>query len=136
MVPVTAHYSNFATLCPAYASAYKAYDENGSGVPMIDKSTMDTFFAASGLAFDDATVFTAYSDIKSQYPPTYIAVCGKDPLRDDGVVMEAMLKEAGVKTKIDSYEGLPHYFWTFPTISSSKVFLDNVVKGVHFVLRG
>ena len=33
-------------------------------------------------------------------PPAYIHVMGADPLRDDGIIYEQALREAGVKTKI------------------------------------
>jgi len=69
-----------------------------------------------------------------KFPPTYIAVCGRDPLRDDGVVLEKMLREKGVKTKIDMYERLPHYFWIFPSIPEGQKFMANMLQGVKFVL--
>jgi len=34
-------------------------------------------------------------------PATYIQVCGMDPLRDEAILYERLLKEAGVRTKID-----------------------------------
>jgi acetyl esterase/lipase len=34
-------------------------------------------------------------------PPTYIKVCGMDPLRDEGLLYEKMLKKNGIKTKLD-----------------------------------
>lgn len=69
------------------------------------------------------------------YPTVYIATCEKDVLRDDGVVLENMLRDSGVKVKRDHYMGFPHYFFVFPSITMSKVFLDNLVKGVRFVLE-
>lgn len=69
------------------------------------------------------------------YPAVYIATCEKDVLRDDGVVLENMLKDLGVKVKRDHYMGFPHYFFIFPSIRTSRVFLENLIKGVKFVLE-
>lgn len=46
--------------------------------------------------------------LKKPMPPHYIMACGMDPIRDDGLVYEKMLREAGVKTRIDVYPGVPH----------------------------
>jgi len=48
--------------------------------------------------------------------------------------MEYALNKAGVKVKSDYYEGYPHYFWTFPSISDGQKFIQNMIAGIHFIL--
>lgn len=45
-------------------------------------------------------------------PPTYIQVGGLDLLRDDGIIYEKVLREDGVRTRIDNYSELKHEGWT------------------------
>ncbi|KAI9810198.1 MAG: hypothetical protein M1827_006644 [Pycnora praestabilis] len=117
-----------------YKSMYTAYSDNAKDVPIIDAASMKTFYDAVDAKPEDPYTFTALSKNLKDFPPTYIATCDKDPLRDDGKVMEYALKKAGVKTNLDNYLGFPHYFWTFPSIKKGQTFVQNVVKGVHFVL--
>lgn len=70
-------------------------------------------------------------------PPSYFQICGQDPLRDEALIYERVLREdEGLKTKVDVYPGLPHGFWSvFPKIESSKRFVEESVKGVKWLLE-
>ncbi|MGB1222854.1 MAG: alpha/beta hydrolase fold domain-containing protein, partial [Mycobacterium sp.] len=54
-----------------------------------------------------ATLVPAGGDL-SGLPPTYIAVAGHDPLRDDGVRYSELLAEAGVQVELHNAESLVH----------------------------
>lgn len=132
MAPYTAHPDSIPA---AYASMYTSYDEYYKDAPVIDGPTMNTFFETAEVDPNDDTHFVTLSKNLKDFPPTYISICGKDPLRDDGKVLEAMLKDVGVETRCDFYDGLPHCFWMFPGVErEAEEFLANVVKGVQFVL--
>ena len=63
-------------------------------------------------------------------------VCGADPIRDEGLLYETLLREeGGVKTKLDLYRGLPHAFWgSFPTHSQSNKYYEDLIQGFSWLL--
>ncbi|RJE27049.1 alpha/beta hydrolase fold protein [Aspergillus sclerotialis] len=117
-----------------YKSVYRSYDENAENEPVINKATMETFYAAVNANPQDSDIFTALSPHHAQFPPTYICTCGADPLRDDGRVMNTALSNAGVQTKLQEYPELPHYFWIMGDLEVSRKFVDDLIAGVQWVI--
>ena len=73
----------------------------------------------------------------SGLPPTFFQVCGMDPLRDDGLLYERVLREEyGTKTKLEVYPGLPHAFWSFlPHMKKSTQLIEDAIRGVEWLLQ-
>jgi versiconal hemiacetal acetate esterase len=131
MVPVAAHQDSIPS---DYAEHYTAYKENAQGVPLVDGTTIKTCFDACGANPQEVKTFVTLSKDLAQFPPTYIATCGKDPLRDDGKVLDMMLKKEGVKTTHNHYAGMPHCFWMMPGVKGGEEFLEDVLQGTQWVL--
>ncbi|KAK8049283.1 lipase/esterase [Apiospora phragmitis] len=70
-------------------------------------------------------------------PAAYLQVCGLGLLRDEGLIYERVLREeAGVRTRLDLYPGLGHYFWTnYPRLEASRRFVEDTVQGVKWLLE-
>lgn len=96
-----------------YKRYYLAHEHNAHA-PILDVAAL----AALGRHVEWDTESPLRDPILSKapleaLPPTYFQVDGMDPLRDDGLIYEEMLKEAGVRTKIDFYPGCPHAHFMF-----------------------
>lgn len=87
----------------------------------------------------DSTSYMRYPILSkaplSQQPPAYIQVDGMDPLRDEALIWDEMLKEAGVKTKVDLYPGCPHaHFGFMPGIEPTTKAIGDAMIGVGWLL--
>jgi len=104
---------------------------------MITELLLTPDIASTGLDkhAGDEWLFPLLSSHLAKFPRAYLVACGADPLRDDNVAMEHELRSKGVKVKLDMYEGLPHVFWMFPTLSATKTFIQNLLAGIKFILE-
>lgn len=69
-------------------------------------------------------------------PPSCFQICGQDPLRDEALIFERILREEhSTPTKIYMYPGQPHGFHSVvPTMKASQKFIEESVEGVGWLL--
>jgi acetyl esterase/lipase len=66
----------------------------------------------------------------------FFQVGGLDPLRDEAVLYDRVLRESGVLTRFQLYEGFGHMFWTnYPELEASKRFVEDTLVGVRWLLE-
>ncbi|KAF7121638.1 hypothetical protein CNMCM5793_009109 [Aspergillus hiratsukae] len=81
-----------------YQTGYSSYIELGDTAPIISRAVMDRFFRCANLDADKSDGFILlHKDDFRQFPPVYVATAGCDPLRDDGKILAAALRNAGVE---------------------------------------
>ncbi|KAF2677450.1 alpha/beta-hydrolase [Lentithecium fluviatile CBS 122367] len=67
----------------------------------------------------------------------FFQVGGLDPLRDEAVLYDRVLREAGVLTRFELYGGYGHMFWTnYPELKRSTEFVRDTLQGVRWLLEG
>jgi acetyl esterase/lipase len=71
------------------------------------------------------------------YPPTYLEIGGMDPLRDEGLIFERMLREEyKVPTRLTLHEGFGHMFWmNFPMVDASTKAAQTRLEGIRWLLE-
>jgi acetyl esterase/lipase len=66
----------------------------------------------------------------------FFQVGGLDPLRDEAVLYDRVLREAGVLTRFELYAGYGHMFWTnYPELEESEKFVRDTLAGVKWLLE-
>ncbi|KAH7304210.1 Alpha/Beta hydrolase protein [Stachybotrys elegans] len=119
-----------------YRSYLKSWEENNDG-PIVDYKGMLIFQSINGSTAQkkNPDVFPALHERLAELPPTYIATCGADVIRDDGTIIKAELDKNGVPCKLDNYDALPHFFWMYPEIKEGADFRANAASAVNWVLE-
>lgn len=135
VVPVTCHPD-------AYPAAYKdqllSMEQNKDAV-ILSRSMMMAFFNwYNANPSDPRQSPLLFSPQKfSALPPTFVQICGLDPLRDEGLLYEKVMRENGVKTRLEIYPGVPHGVeLATPGIKIARKLVDDFERAVQWLLEG
>ncbi|KAK5164035.1 uncharacterized protein LTR77_010126 [Saxophila tyrrhenica] len=124
----------------AYIHLMRSYEENDGPLPFVAGKDTLKLYKSRDLEPPNTPIAlfpTAYGPgAMKGFPPTWIITSGNDASRDDGTVLEAVLRDAGVRVKMENVEGLAHYFWVFDLPKANERFWDAMVGGVAWVLGG
>lgn len=140
--PITGQYLAIPALLPPsvvpdkYKEFYLSYDQN-ENAPVLPRAAIGMFM--KGYKPDEHDpLYAPFNHPKghADLPPAYIQANGMDPLRDEALIYERVLREEyGIKTKMDVYPGLPHGFLgSFPMLKSSEKFRVDMVEGMGWLL--
>lgn len=100
---------------------------------------MTTMFRKAHAADVNSPLFASFNDPQGHagMPPAYFQICALDPVRDEGMVYEKVLREEHkIKTRLDIYPGLPHAFWqVYPAFEKAKEAHQDMMNGFAWLLE-
>ena len=105
--------------------------------PLLDETAVRRYVDALGLPEGEkrnGENMPMWVEDPTGLPPAYLAMDEVDPIRDDGFLYEHLLWQAGVKTRVDYYRGLPNMFVQFPTIPQTFKAGIHLSAGVKWLL--
>ncbi|OCH90771.1 hypothetical protein OBBRIDRAFT_776376 [Obba rivulosa] len=118
-----------------YKDEHRSMEDN-KDIPGIDPKSMREMFDHWDAPPNDPEASPCLYPDQTGLPPAYFQLCELDPMRDDGVLYERLLREAGNKTKLDMYPGLPHLFhYLFPSVSMATKFEEDFKDGMCWLLE-
>ncbi|KND88578.1 AB hydrolase superfamily protein B1A11.02 [Tolypocladium ophioglossoides CBS 100239] len=105
--------------------------------PGLTRKSIDYFAGQYGAPPADRRLspllFDSHAGIAKK---AYFSVCGLDPRRDEALLFEQLLRDAGLETRSDVYPGLPHGFWTTcPDLPASREWLRKLIEGMRWVMQ-
>lgn len=98
-------------IVPAKYKAFYTAREDNKSAPLLDAQGLD--WVMKGYQPDIySPEFSPFNHLESVsgLPRTYVQACGLDPLRDDALIYEKLLREHDVPVRCDTYPGVPHSF--------------------------
>ncbi|KAI0260132.1 alpha/beta hydrolase fold-domain-containing protein [Gloeopeniophorella convolvens] len=137
--PITGQY----LYCP-FLLHYNAYDrfpgeqlslEQNKDAPGLTKEIAVWFIDTYKAPGNDPELSPALAKSHAGLPPAFLQVAGRDPIRDDSFLYDRLLREAGVKTRVNVYLGLPHGFaMEYFMLKSAQQFELDVRTGLRWLL--
>lgn len=127
------------TVPKGYEHLHQSYKENAGPIPVVTGDDMlsayEMIVGPAGYRNVEWFPLVGGKDALKGFPKTYIINTDKEALRDDGTVLEAVLKDVDVPVKRDNLPGLPHYFWCFPVQEAGNRFRKTLVDGIKWVVN-
>lgn len=141
--PLTGQYLAIPNLIPEkkcpekYRPYFLSYEQNRNA-PVLPVAAIDMYMGGYQPDEDDGVWYAVvnHPNGHKDLPPAVFQIDGLDPLRDDGLIYERILREEnGIKTKTFIYPGLPHGHWgLFPFLQSSVKFRIEQLEGMGWLL--
>ncbi|KAI0057905.1 hypothetical protein BV25DRAFT_1338218 [Artomyces pyxidatus] len=132
-VPATLRYEAYPE---KYKSELRSWEDN-KDAHVLNAESMRYFFKHYQAPADDPEMSPALYPSHAGLPPAHFQVCGLDPLRDEGLLYERLLREADTPTRLDVYPGVPHAFQiAAPQIALASKFRNDTFSGFRWLLAG
>jgi acetyl esterase/lipase len=140
--PVTGQYLTVPLLVHVDAHAQFPNDllslEQNKDAPFLTKERVAwTFKTIGSPSPTDPEMSPVLASSHANLPPTFFQICGLDPIRDDAFLYDRLLREAGCKTFVKIYPGLPHVFqMSYPTLKATERYQSDIRTGLRWLLDG
>lgn len=141
--PLTGQYLAAPMLLPSskvpekYKKWFLSFEQNREAA-VLPVAAIDMFTTAYGPDEADGVFYASFNHPRghADLPPTLLQIDGMDPLRDDALIYERVLREEnGIRTKFYLYPGLPHAHWAFfPFLKGSEKFRKEQIEGMGWLL--
>ncbi|KAI0738335.1 alpha/beta-hydrolase [Daedaleopsis nitida] len=103
--------------------------------PFLDEDKVLMYMNLYGAQPASILMSPLLAESHSGLPPAFVQVMECDPLRDEGILYERLLREAGSATKLVRYPGCPHGFhYSFPGISATAKVDQDEREGLKWLL--
>ncbi|KAI0757825.1 alpha/beta-hydrolase [Daedaleopsis nitida] len=118
----------------AHRAELRSYVENADA-PLVDSKAMAQSFVGYNAPPTDVRVSPVLAETHAGLPPAFLQINECDPLRDEGLLYERLLREAGCATRLVSNPGCAHgtHYW-FPGIAATAKIVSDEEDGLRWLL--